>query len=180
VASLCCEPASLTPFLYKFPGCCKQGEIFAKASQQNKVSPNPSFLLVFPSLVFFYLVISLHLIRTSRCKVRSEICKFQIGICIGRSDDCAHDEWFLTVTNATTHNDHPPPETSLLRKPARLHTPADLEIVKDAIASYAGVGVARSLYFYRTGEVLLDYSMLHRLKSIKITALCKRAVPHMN
>jgi hypothetical protein len=116
-------------------------------------------------LSFLYVVFAIHLIRTSRCIERSEICKFHIGICIGRSDDCAQDEWFLTVHN-DTHNDHPPPETTLLRKPARLHTPANLELVSDAIASYAGAGVSRSLYFYRTGEVL-DYSMIHRLKSIK-------------
>jgi hypothetical protein len=34
------------------------------------------------------------------------------------------------------------------------------------MASYASAGVARSLYFYRTGEVL-DYSMINRLKSMK-------------
>ena len=33
------------------------------------------------------------------------------------------------------------------------------------MASYGGSGVARSLYYYRTGEVL-DYSMIHRLKTI--------------
>ena len=34
------------------------------------------------------------------------------------------------------------------------------------MGSYAGSGVARSLYYYRTGEVL-DYSMLRRLKTIR-------------
>ncbi len=127
--------------------------------------PFSIFCLCLGVCCLFYLVFSHHLFRTSRCIQGSILCKFQIGICIGRSDDCAQDEWFLTVQTAT-NNDHPPPETSLLRKPARLHSPADLELVKDALASYAGAGVARSLYFYRTGEVL-DHSMLNRLKSIK-------------
>jgi hypothetical protein len=33
------------------------------------------------------------------------------------------------------------------------------------MASYGGAGVARSLYYYRTGEVL-DYPMIRRLKNI--------------
>ena len=35
--------------------------------------------------------------RTSRCLDRSGVCNFKIGICIGRSGDCDHDEWFITV-----------------------------------------------------------------------------------
>ncbi len=102
--------------------------------------------------------------RTSRCLNRSGVCNFKIGICIGRSGDCDHDEWFITVLQPN-HIGHPPEATALLRKPARLHAAADLELVSAAMASYAGGGVARSLYYYRTGEVL-DYSMIHRLKTI--------------
>jgi hypothetical protein len=40
-----------------------------------------------------------------------------------------------------------------------------LELVSAAMASYGGSGVARSLYYYRTGEVI-DKSMIHRLKTI--------------
>ncbi len=75
-----------------------------------------------------------------------------------------HDKWFMTVHHGT-HNDHPSEATSLLRKPARLHSTGELELVTAAMSSYAGAGVARSLYYHRTGEVL-DYSMIHRLKTI--------------
>jgi hypothetical protein len=102
--------------------------------------------------------------RTSRCLDRSGICNFRIAIRIGRSDDCDHDEWFLTLLEPL-HNGHPPEATALLRKPSRLHAEADLELVSAAMASYGGAGVARSLYYYRTGEVL-DYPMIRRLKNI--------------
>ena len=46
-----------------------------------------------------------------------------------------------------------------------MHAAGDLELVTAAMASYATGGVARSLYYYRTGEVL-DFSMIHRLKYI--------------
>jgi hypothetical protein len=96
--------------------------------------------------------------------VRSGVCKFRIGISIGRYDECDHDEWFLTVHHAT-HNDHQPEATSLLRKPFRLRPTTDLDLVTAAMQSYGGTGVARSLYYYRTGEVL-DYTLLRRLKNI--------------
>jgi hypothetical protein len=102
--------------------------------------------------------------RTSQCLERSGVCKFKIGISIGRSDDCDHDEWFLTVLQPH-HNGHPLEATALLRKPLRLHAEADLVLVSAAMASYGGAGVARSLYYYRTGEVL-DYPMIRRLKGI--------------
>ena len=41
------------------------------------------------------------------------------------------------------------------------------------MSSYAGAGVARSLYYYRTGEVL-DYSMVHRLKTISKNSTMQR------
>ena len=117
-------------------------------------------------LLFFVICLTLcHLcFRTSRCFERTGVCKFKIGISIGRSDDSDHDEWFLTVLQPH-HNGHPPEATALLRKPSRLHAEADLELVSAAMASYGGAGVARSLYYYRTGEVL-DYPMIRRLKDI--------------
>jgi hypothetical protein len=96
--------------------------------------------------------------------VRCELCKFRIGICIGRYDGCDHDEWFLTLHNST-HNNHQPEATSLLRKPFRLRPTTDLDLVTATMQSYGGTGVARSLYYYRTGEVL-DYTLLRRLKNI--------------
>jgi hypothetical protein len=95
---------------------------------------------------------------------QSGVCQFKIGICIGQSFDCDRDEWFLIVLQPN-HNGHAPEATSLLRKPARMHHAGDLELVTAAVASYATGGVARSLYYYRTGEVL-DFSMIHRLKYI--------------
>jgi hypothetical protein len=70
----------------------------------------------------------------------------------------------MTVHNGT-HNNHPPEPTSLLRKPARLHSTVELQMVTAAMSSYSGTGVARSLYYHRTGEVL-DNSMIQRLKNI--------------
>jgi hypothetical protein len=71
----------------------------------------------------------------------------------------------MHVVHNATHNDHPREATSLLRKPTRLQSTVDLELVSAAMASYGGSGVARSLYYYRTGEVL-NYSMIRHLKKI--------------
>jgi hypothetical protein len=48
-----------------------------------------------------------------------------------------------------------------------------LELVSAAMASYGGSGVARSLYYYRTGEVL-NYSMIRRLKKISHNSTMER------
>ncbi len=66
------------------------------------------------------------------------------------ADECPHDQWFVTVQQVN-HNGHPPEATCLLRKPSRLHSTADLELVSAALASYGGSGMARSL------NVLLPY-----------------------
>jgi hypothetical protein len=41
-----------------------------------------------------------------------------------------------------------------LTKPTRLYSKEELQAVHDVLASYSGEGVAKSLYYYRTGEIL--------------------------
>ena len=74
------------------------------------------------------------------------------------------DAWFLIMQNAY-HNGHAA-EHPDLRKPLRLQSSEDLELVRSAVNIYAGEGVARALYYHRTGEVL-DRSALQRLKTIQ-------------
>ncbi len=74
------------------------------------------------------------------------------------------DAWFLILQNCF-HNGHraEPPD---LRKPLRLQSTEELHLVRCAMNVCAGEGVARALYYHRTGEVL-DRSALKRLKKIK-------------
>ena len=158
-----CEPDS-RPFAIGPTRVVNKAQNGTRPLSKTRFYPEPTM----PGSCSFSFVICLTLchpcFRTSRCLDRSGICNFRIAIRIGRSDDCDHDEWFLTLLEPL-HNGHPPEATAILRKPARLHTAADLELVSAAMASYGGAGVARSLYYYRTGEVL-DYPMIRRLKNI--------------
>jgi hypothetical protein len=61
------------------------------------------------------------------------------------------------------HQGHP--RESNLRKPISLHSQHELQLAADIINVYGGSGVAKSVYYYRTGEVL-DRQLLHRLQSI--------------
>ena len=46
-----------------------------------------------------------------------------------------------------------------------LHAQHELQLAADIINVHGGSGVAKSVYYYRTGEVL-DRQLLHRLQSI--------------
>ncbi len=81
------------------------------------------------------------------------MCKFLFRICIDRKDDMNEDAWFLIVLNAL-HNGHAA-EHPDLRKPLRLQSTEDLDLVRSAMNVCAGEGVARALYYHRTGEVSL-------------------------
>jgi hypothetical protein len=74
------------------------------------------------------------------------------------------DAWFLILQNAF-HNGHAA-EHPHLRKPLRLQSSEDLELVRSAANIYAGEGAARAFYYHRTGEVL-DRGAVHRLKTIQ-------------
>jgi hypothetical protein len=49
---------------------------------------------------------------------------------------------------------HYPPRVDALTKPTRLYCKEELQAVQDVLASYSGEGVAKFLYYYRTGEIL--------------------------
>ena len=74
------------------------------------------------------------------------------------------DAWYLTLHNAF-HNGHAPAPPDV-RKPLRFHDAEDLQIVSCVGNVHAGQGVARALYYHRTGEAL-DNSALHRLQNIQ-------------
>jgi hypothetical protein len=61
-----------------------------------------------------------------------------------------------------------------LTKPTRLYSKEELRAVHDVLASYSGEGVAKSLYYYRTREIL-SRSTLDWLKVI-VNCLCLHLV----
>jgi hypothetical protein len=90
------------------------------------------------------------------------LCDFRIGITIGRTAGDETDKWMLLPLQIF-HQGHP--RESNLRKPISLHAQHELQLAADIINVYGGSGVAKSVYYYRTGEVL-DRQLLHRLQSI--------------
>ncbi len=92
--------------------------------------------------------------RTARPREANEVCHFRLGVTIGRAVHCDTDTdaWFL-IPLQPHHNDHTPYDTNVSRKPIRLHSQDELQIAQDVLQSYGGAGVARSLYYHRTGEV---------------------------
>ena len=115
-------------------------------------------------LLIFHILNTFSCARTGRSLKKDTTCKFLFRICIGRQDGINQDAWFLILQNAF-HNGHEA-EYPDLRKPSRLHSTEDLHLVRSAMHIYAGEGVARALYYHRTGEVL-DRSALQRLKTIQ-------------
>jgi len=87
-----------------------------------------------------------------------------VGVSIGREKDKFQDNWFLTRLNPF-HNGHGPEDSTSLRKPKRLRSQFEEGLAKDVLLSYGGEGVAASLYYHRTGEII-DRRILHRLKTI--------------
>ena len=102
------------------------------------------------------------LCRTGRSLRPESVCDFRIGITIGRTADDNTDKWMLLPLQVF-HEGHP--RESNLRKPISLHSQHELQLAADIINVYGGSGVAKSVYYYRTGEVL-DRQLLHRLQSI--------------
>jgi hypothetical protein len=90
--------------------------------------------------------------RTSRPRDLHDRCQYRLGVTIGRALGSETDNWFL-MPFQPYHNSHPAYNTAESRKPIRLHSEAETELARDVMQSYGGSGVARSLYFYRTGEV---------------------------
>ena len=82
-----------------------------------------------------------------------ERCPFSAIVTIGRRESSASNEWFLILGEAN-HTGHYPPRVDALTKPTRLYCKEELQAVQDVLASYSGEGVAKSLYYYRTGETL--------------------------
>ena len=92
-----------------------------------------------------------------------------MGVSIGREKGKFQDNWFLTRLNPF-HNGHGPEDSTSLRKPKRLRSQFEEELAKDVLLSYGGEGVAASLYYHRTGEII-DRRILHRLKTISRQAV---------
>jgi hypothetical protein len=67
------------------------------------------------------------------------------------------------------HTGHPVVTCSLLAKPLRLLDSSELEIAADALSSHSGSGVARALFFYRTGD-LIHRNVLRRLTRLRTNA----------
>lgn len=90
---------------------------------------------------------------THRPHDSQERCPFSATVTIGRRQSSASNEWFLILGEAN-HAGHYPPRVDALTKPTRLYSKEELQAVQDVLASYSGEGVAKSLYYYRTGEIL--------------------------
>ena len=103
--------------------------------------------------------------RTARPQTGAEsLCRFRLGVSIGREKHELQDKWFLVLLNPY-HNGHGREDITSLRKPKRLRSDMEVQLAKDVMDSYGGSGVATSLYYHRTGEVL-DRRILHQLTSI--------------
>jgi hypothetical protein len=103
--------------------------------------------------------------RTARPQTEAEsLCRFRLGVSIGREKNELQDKWFLVLLNPY-HNGHGREDLTSLRKPKRLRSDMEVQLAKDVMDSYGGSGVASSLYYHRTGEVL-DRRILHQLTSI--------------
>ncbi len=115
----------------------------------------------FTSYIFriFIYICSCHY-RTARPRDSNERCQYRLGVIIGRAFGSEIDAWFM-IPFQPYHNSHPPYKTINSRKPIRLHSEAEIQIACDVMQSYGGSGVARSLYFYRTGEVCKLLVPLH-------------------
>jgi hypothetical protein len=72
---------------------------------------------------------------------------------IGRREGSISNEWFF-VQGEALHTGHYPPRVDALTKPTRLYSKEKLQAVHDVLASCSGEGMAKSLYYYRTGEIL--------------------------
>ena len=108
--------------------------------------------------------------RTARPQTEAEsLCRFRLGVSIGREKNELQDKWFLVLLNPY-HNGHGPEDVCSLRKPKRFRSDMEVQLAKDVIDCYGGSGVASSLYYHRTGEVL-DRRILHQLTSIGRQAL---------
>jgi hypothetical protein len=90
---------------------------------------------------------------THRPHDSQERCPFSATVTIGRRQSSASNEWFIILGEAN-HAGHYPPRVDALTKPTRLYSKEELKAVQDVLASYSGEGVAKSLYYYRTGEIL--------------------------
>ena len=106
------------------------------------------------------------------------MCRFRLGVRIGRQVGQTQNNWFLVPSNPY-HNGHGPEETCSLRKPKRLRSQFEEELAKDVLLSYGGEGVAASLYYHRTGEII-DRRILHRLKTISRQAVITTGSPAQN
>jgi hypothetical protein len=103
--------------------------------------------------------------RTGRPQTTAEsLCRFRLGVRIGRQVGQIQNNWFLVPSNPY-HNGHGREETCSLRKPKRLRSPFELQLAQDVMESYGGSGVASSLYYHRTGDVV-DRRLLQQLTSI--------------
>jgi hypothetical protein len=80
-------------------------------------------------------------------------CPFSAYITIGRREGSLSNEWFFIQCEAF-HTGHYPPRVDALTKLTRLYSKEELQAVQDVLASYSGDGVAKSLQYYRTGEIL--------------------------
>lgn len=80
-------------------------------------------------------------------------CPFSAYVTIGRREGSLSNEWFF-IQGEAFHTGHYPPRVDALTKPTRLYSKEELQAVQDVLASYSGDGVAKSLQYYRTGEIL--------------------------
>ena len=113
-----------------------------------------------------------NLINASKNKGRKRknggCCNARLVVTIGRLTKTGDDRWFVSVRDGV-HTGHPVVTCSLLAKPMRLLDSAELEIAADALSSHSGSGIARALFFYRTGD-LIHRNVLRRLTRLRDNA----------
>ena len=106
--------------------------------------------------------------RRTRKRHCGGACRASLYVCIGRLADDSRDRWFVQVREAE-HVGHPMVKCALLQKPSKFLDPDELAIATDVMNAQGSEGVARSLFYFRTGDTV-SRKFLFRMKQLQADA----------
>ena len=106
--------------------------------------------------------------RRTRKRQCGGACRASLYVCIGRLAGDPRDRWFVQVRDAD-HVGHPMVKCALLQKPSKFLDPDELAIATDVMSAQGSEGVARSLFYFRTGDTV-SRNVLFRMKQLQANA----------